>query len=81
MDWRANAACLDADPEQFFPLSDCGPSIRQIDSALALCSGCQVRSQCLDWAIANDIRHGVWGGATEQQRYAISARHDLASAS
>ncbi|HTR71642.1 MAG TPA: WhiB family transcriptional regulator [Mycobacteriales bacterium] len=81
MDWRANAACLDADPEQFFPLTDAGPSLRQVDSALAVCAGCSVRTACLNWAIANDVRHGVWGGLTEQDRYSLSAAHRLATAS
>jgi WhiB family redox-sensing transcriptional regulator len=71
VDWRSKAACLEADPELFFPLTDQGPSRAQVNAAVALCLGCSVRETCLTWALDNDIHHGVWGGATEEQRHTI----------
>jgi WhiB family redox-sensing transcriptional regulator len=68
MDWRSKAACLEADPELFFPLTDLGPSQWQIREALEYCNGCAVRAACRDWALTHDIHHGVWGGLTEQER-------------
>ena len=67
--WRLLAACRDADPELFFPVSLSGPALEQIAQAKAICAGCPVRRQCLDFAL--DIRqdHGVWGGMTEQERH------------
>lgn len=71
MDWRDQAACREVDPELFFPLTDQGPSRVQEQAAVQHCMGCQVREKCLDWALDNEIHHGVWGAATEQQRLAI----------
>jgi WhiB family transcriptional regulator, redox-sensing transcriptional regulator len=70
MEWRDRAACRNVDPELFFPLTFSGPSQRQTEQALAVCTTCSVRSACLDWAIANDVVHGVWGGLSEDQRVA-----------
>lgn len=61
--WMLEAACLDVDPEVFFPVDH-----RDADSALAVCAACPVRAECLDYANREGIRHGVWGGLTQQQR-------------
>ena len=37
-------------------------------AALAICAGCSVRKECLQHALDNDERFGVWGGTTERQR-------------
>ena len=37
MDWRHHAACLDEDPELFFPIGNTGPALLQIDEAKAVC--------------------------------------------
>lgn len=68
MDWRSKAACLEADPELFFPLTDQGPSVVQVGEALEFCHQCGVRESCLNWALDQEIGHGVWGGTTEHQR-------------
>jgi WhiB family redox-sensing transcriptional regulator len=68
VDWRSKAACLEADPELFFPLTDQGPSLAQAREALEFCGGCQVREACLSWALDQEIGHGVWGGTTEHER-------------
>jgi len=78
VDWRSKAACLDADPELFFPLTDQGPSLVQVREALEFCGTCQVREACLDWALEQEIRHGVWGGTTEHER--LSSRRLTLSA-
>jgi len=67
-DWRLLAACRQADPELFFPVSASGPSLDQVTQAKVICAGCPVRRQCL--AFARDTRqdHGVWGGMSEEER-------------
>jgi WhiB family transcriptional regulator, redox-sensing transcriptional regulator len=72
-DWRARAACLSADPELFFPLSAAGPSLPQLDLAKQVCRCCQVRAQCLEFALAQGEIHGIWGGASEDERRQLRA--------
>ena len=50
MDWRDRAACLDEDPELFFPIGNTGPAILQIEEAKAVCRRCEVIDTCLKWA-------------------------------
>ena len=42
MYWRDRAACLDEDPELFFPIGNTGPAILQIEEAKAVCRRCEV---------------------------------------
>ena len=72
--WRSRAACLSADPELFFPLSEAGTSVAQEKRAKAMCSRCPVRSECLDFALATREVHGVWGGTSEDERRRLLAR-------
>ncbi len=62
MDWRSRSACLDEDPELFFPIGNTGPAILQIEEAKQVCRRCEVREQCLAWALEAGQDHGVWGG-------------------
>lgn len=48
-------------------------SAHGVPAAKALCAGCPVRVACLEFALAHDERHGVWGGASERQRRAMRA--------
>lgn len=77
-DWRHRAACLNEEPELFFPKGSTGPAILQIEEAKSVCRGCDVREQCLMWALETGQEHGVWGGMSEDERRALkrrSARH------
>lgn len=66
--WWRRAACQEADPELFFPVTAQGPAADEIARAKALCAGCPVRRQCLQFALATRQLHGVWGGTTEDER-------------
>lgn len=77
-DWRENAACRDADPELFFPVSDMGPGARQVAEAKAVCARCPVRAQCLDYALDAALDHGVFGGTTERERRELVRRQPVA---
>ena len=66
--WRAEAACLAADPDLFFPISITGPAERQIARAKSICAGCAVRQECLEFALAHDQMYGIWGGTTPDDR-------------
>jgi WhiB family transcriptional regulator, redox-sensing transcriptional regulator len=67
-DWRAAGACLSADPELFFPIAPGSLADRQTAVALRVCAGCQVRKQCLDFAMASGEADGIWGGTTADER-------------
>ncbi len=62
-DWHERALCAQTDPEAFFP--EKGGSTRE---AKKICTGCEVRSECLSYALANDERFGIWGGLSERER-------------
>ena len=61
--WQERALCAQTDPEAFFP--EKGGSTRE---AKRICQGCEVRDACLDYALANDERFGIWGGLSERER-------------
>jgi WhiB family transcriptional regulator, redox-sensing transcriptional regulator len=68
VDWRDHARCLDEDPDLFFPIGTTGPAIAQAEAAKAVCRGCAVTRECLQWALNNYQDAGVWGGTTEEER-------------
>lgn len=61
--WRARAACRGADTNLFFP--ERGESTA---AAKAVCAGCPVASECLDYALDTLEHHGIWGGLSERER-------------
>ena len=77
-DWWRSAACLEADPELFFPVTAHGPGAGEIARAKEVCATCRVRRQCLQYALATHQLHGVWGGTTEDERQ-LHARRERES--
>ena len=82
LDWRADAACRNADPELFFPDGDIRSARAQVKTAKLICRGCPASATCLSWALASGQEAGIWGGLTEDerrglQRRGLSARHRL----
>ena len=69
--WRDHAACLNADPDLFFPIGTVGPALDQIDKAKRICQACPVRTRCLAWALDLGAASGIWGGTTEIERRAM----------
>lgn len=61
--WADEAKCLQADPDTFFP--EKGGSTRE---AKRICAQCEVSSECLEYALANEERFGIWGGMSERER-------------
>src|SRR5699024_215552 len=64
--WQERALCAQTDPEAFFP--EKGGSTRE---AKKICTGCEVKAECLEYALANDERFGIWGGLSERERRRI----------
>ena len=61
--WQALALCAQTDPEAFFP--EKGGSTRE---AKRVCVDCEVRTECLEYALIHDERFGIWGGLSERER-------------
>ena len=63
LSWQTDALCAQTDPEAFFP--EKGGSTRD---AKRICTTCEVKAQCLEYALQNDERFGIWGGLSERER-------------
>lgn len=65
--WHADAPCSQADPDAWFPEKG-GSSVE----AKRICADCDVREQCLEWALSNRERFGIFGGTTPEERRRIT---------
>ena len=61
--WQDEANCLGVDPDLFFP--ERGASTRE---AKEVCRGCVVKDDCLEYALENGEKFGIWGGLSERER-------------
>ena len=64
--WQALAVCPQTDPEAFFPENGASDA-----DAKRVCWSCDVREQCLEYALKHDQRFGIWGGLGERERRKI----------
>ena len=64
--WMADAACRDVDVSVFYPYEPA------FEPAKAICNGCPVRAECLDYAIIGREEYGVWGGLSPQERVTLA---------
>ena len=68
-------SCRGMDPDIFFP--DRGESLAP---AKAVCAECIVRDECLEFALDQGERFGVWGGTSERERRKLRrARREAAA--
>ena len=67
--WMVRGRCRSAEPATFFPSDGIG-----VEAAQQVCAGCPVRAECLEYALANGIEDGVWGGASQRERIRIRRR-------
>lgn len=61
--WMELGNCRGMDADLFFP--ERGEAVNQ---AKAVCVGCEVKEQCLQYALANSEHFGIWGGSSERER-------------
>jgi WhiB family redox-sensing transcriptional regulator len=71
--WQERANCLGVDPDLFFP--ERGASTRE---AKEVCRGCVVREDCLEFALVNGEKFGIWGGLSERERRRLRRARALA---
>ncbi len=69
--WQWRAACRGDDTALFFapnrPEEKEERLVRE-RRAKAICAGCVVRVECLEYALRIREPHGIWGGLNEQER-------------
>lgn len=63
MRWMDDALCAETDPDAFFP--EKGEATRP---AKRICGRCEVRQECLAYALETVQEHGVWGGYSTHER-------------
>ena len=68
-EWMADGKCREVPPAVFFPSDGLG-----VQEAQRICADCPVSDACLEYALANRIDHGVWGGRSERERRRILRR-------
>jgi WhiB family redox-sensing transcriptional regulator len=71
--WQERANCLGVDPDLFFP--ERGASTKE---AKAVCNGCEVRMECLEYALRHGEKFGIWGGMSERERRRLRRQRALA---
>lgn len=79
INWAHKGACVSMDTDIFYPEgTKNGPVWDSPDweTPRRVCMGCDVRQQCLDYAMATEEEWGVWGGFTPDERRAAK-RHGL----
>jgi WhiB family transcriptional regulator, redox-sensing transcriptional regulator len=73
--WMADAACATADPDAWFPEKG-----ENSFAAKRICRACEVRPECLEYALSRNERFGTWGGKTERERRALQRQRERQAA-
>lgn len=66
--WMDDAECRNTDSKLFFPERG---RLDDVDQAKAICAVCNVRTECLDFALKYHERDGIWGGTSGRERTKI----------
>ena len=66
----ATPACASVDPDIFYPEPGLEGHSRRtaLQDARRVCAGCGLRERCETAAVAQEERHGVWGGKSPRER-------------
>jgi WhiB family redox-sensing transcriptional regulator len=72
IDWMPRGRCRDMDPALFFPSDGVGVQVAQ-----RICAECPEKVACLEYALANRVDHGVWGGTSERERRRVLRQRRL----
>ena len=66
-EWMDYAACRYMDTNIFFPPT------KGLKAAKAICATCLVKAKCLEYALVNRQKGGIWGGESERARKRLLA--------
>lgn len=78
--WELRAACRGPQAAVFFPPSYSERRDEKAERELrakAICAGCAVKQDCLDYALSIREPHGIWGGMNEHERRALLVQRGL----
>ncbi len=75
LEWQDGANCTGANANLFFP--ERGASTR---TAKGICRECNVRLECLEFAITTGEKFGIWGGMSERERRRVRKERQVAAA-
>lgn len=79
-EWPKLAACRGMDPSIFFPEIPRGRPARQWEGpAKAVCAVCEVKVQCLNFAVTNNEPGGIWGGLNFRERRRVRVARKLST--
>ena len=67
-EWQERGACRGIEVALFFPAVE-----HEAYEAKAICSMCPVRARCLEFALEQGERFGIWGGYTTLERKELLA--------
>lgn len=76
LDWMRRGSCVGEPAEFWFPIAG-RPSAQITEEAKRICAGCEVRSECLDYAMRNGEHYGTWGGMTVAERRRLRRKRSL----
>lgn len=74
-DWRNRALCAQVGTGPFYP--DPGESTRE---AKRICRGCDVRAECLAYALARNELWGIYGGLSRRERVRLQRSREVEAA-
>jgi len=72
--WQFRAACRGEDAALFFApgyFEKKGEKDAREAKAKVICARCEVREECLEYALGTRESHGIWGGLNEAERRAL----------
>jgi WhiB family redox-sensing transcriptional regulator len=73
--WKLRAACWDCPPGLFFP-ENTPAQLELKEQAKQICRNCEVRVQCLRFALETRQERGIWGGKDENELARLRRRRD-----
>lgn len=77
-EWRQRAACRLVPDDQTWIFWAPEADTAAMDACRQVCSWCPVAADCLDFALTNGEKFGIWGGTSERERRRIRRRRSAA---
>jgi WhiB family redox-sensing transcriptional regulator len=66
--WMKKKNCFDEPVDTFYPAPG---DVYKLRKAKSICKECEVRTECLNYALDTNERFGIWGGKSARERSLI----------